>query len=202
MADTTDRSGTRTAAALLGVLGGAAVVVGSTLTWAKIGLSASGQSQSQSVLGLQIGGGVTLALGVALAAVGALLWAGLPARHGGALLGVIAIGAAYPAAWLAITREDFFAGLVSQGQGVQVDVSLGAGALLVLGGGVVGIVGAIAALVASSAPYEPGEDELSMEEPIEDEPIEGGPIETGPAQTQGAPSDLPEGPPPPSSLEP
>ncbi len=185
VADSTDRSGTRAAASLLGVLGGATVVVGSTLTWAKIGLSASGQTQSQSVLGLQIGGGVTLVLGVALAAAGALLWAGLPARYAGAVLGAIAIGAAYPAAWLAITREDFFAGL-TQTQGVQVDVSLGWGALLVLAGGVVGIVAAIAALVASTGPYEPGEDE---------------PIQTDAAEVEEPPNDLPAGPPSPSSLE-
>jgi hypothetical protein len=184
--DSTDRSGTRAAASLLGVLGGATVVVGSTLTWAKICLSASGQTQSQSVLGLQIGGGVTLVLGVALAAAGALLWAGLPARSAGAVLGAIAIGAAYPAAWLAITREDFFAGLTTQTPGVQVDVSLGWGALLVLAGGVVGIVAAIAALVASTGPYEPGEDE---------------PIQADAAEVEEPPNDLPAGPPSPSSLE-
>ena len=187
MADTTDRTGTKAAAALLGVLGGGAVVVGSTLTWAKIGLSAGGQSQTQSVLGLQVGGGITLALGVALAAVGALLWSGLAARHAGALLGVVAIGAAYPAAWLAITREDFFAGLSAQAQGAQVNVTLGWGALLVLAGGVVGIVGAIAALVASSPPYEPDEEGALEEVGVETE-----------APT-AQPGDLPAGPP---TLEP
>jgi cytochrome P450 len=49
-----DRSGAEAAASLLGVLGGATIVVGSVATWAKIGVSASGQSQTQSVLGLQI----------------------------------------------------------------------------------------------------------------------------------------------------
>ena len=186
MADTTDRTGARAAAALLGVLGGGAVVVGSTLTWAKIGLSASGQSQTQSVLGLQqVAGGVSLVLGVALAAIGALLWSGLSARHAGALLGVVAIGAAYPAAWLAFTREDFFPGLAAQSQGVQLEVTLGWGALLVLAGGVIGIVGSVAALVASTPPYEPDE-----------EPLEQAEVEAGAAPEASQPGDLPIGPPP------
>jgi hypothetical protein len=185
VADTTDRTGTKTAGALLGVLGGGAVIVGSTLTWAKIVIGASGQSQTQSVLGLQVGGGVTLALGVALASVGALLWSGLPARHAGALLGVVAIGAAYPAAWLAITRADFFAGLTAQTQGVRVEVTLGWGALLVLAGGVVGIVGAVAALVASTPPYEADEESLEQDAVEQEETAQ--------------PGDLPGSPP---SLEP
>jgi hypothetical protein len=148
-------------AALTGLLGGAAAIIGTVLPW--LSLSVPGGSdptsggQTSSINGVLVSSGFILAFAAGIAIAAGWLWAASEPRKGAVVLGVLGFSVATYCVWMVVTKDE---ALGFGGFGGE--ATLEPGIYVTLVGAAVGLLAALAAVwPARAAAEERGEGELA-----------------------------------------
>jgi Co/Zn/Cd efflux system component len=147
-------------AAVVGVLGGAAAIVGTVLPWLSLsvpgGSDPTSGAQTSSINGVLISSGFILAFAAGIAIAAGWLWASPEPRRGAVVLGVLGFSVGTYCVWMLMAKDEAL-GFGGLGGSATVEPGL-----------YVTLLGAIAGLVAAIVAVMP--ERVANDDPSEGEP--------------------------------